>query len=364
MLRTVRSWLHGAWAVAVVAGVLYAPGTAHADGAVPKWALVGSTGSLVRGAGATDAARLGTGTYEVVFKSDVSNCAYVATVGDPGAGVVSQPAVATVASLSGNAEAIGVQTWDQSTGALADLPFHVVTYCGTALGYAVVGSSGGLARGAHVTSTTHLGRGAFEVIFDKQVNRCAFNATVGSIGARPVGTPAEITVATRAGNNHGVFVAIVDRTGATHDASFHLGVTCGSSNLIGVINSDGTKARGPNVVSATKLTGTNGGTYEVIFDTTVSSCGYAATIGEPAAGSVTQPVTITTATRAGNPNGVFVFIHLANGLTVDEPFHLFVFCPGTTTAPPSSTSPPGDNPQDGAATRPAPPTTEPPGVNG
>jgi hypothetical protein len=41
----------------------------------------------------------------------------------------------------------------------------------------------------------------------------------------------------------------------------------------------------------------------------------------------------TSATRAGNPNGVFIFLHgvfiflhQTNGATIDEPFHLAVTC--------------------------------------
>jgi hypothetical protein len=82
------------------------------------------------------------------------------------------------------------------------------------------------------------------------------------------------------------------------------------------------------VVSSAKLSATpNDGRYEVIFDRDVTTCAYTATIGLPgSSGSITTPVTITTASRAGQPNGVFLFVHKTDGTTVDEPFHMQVTC--------------------------------------
>jgi hypothetical protein len=98
--------------------------------------------------------------------------------------------------------------------------------------------------------------------------------------------------------------------------------------LFAVVEANGTLARGGHVTSLAKLSGANGGTYQVIFDRTVSGCAYNATVGPSTFGGSIgpPPVTITTATRAGNPNGVFIFIHQANGTTIDEPFHLVVSC--------------------------------------
>jgi CTP:molybdopterin cytidylyltransferase MocA len=67
--------------------------------------------------------------------------------------------------------------------------------------------------------------------------------------------------------------------------------------------------------------------HQVIFDRTVSGCAYSANVGTTTqGGSINTPVAITTATRAGSPNGVFIFIHQTNGSTIDEPFHLVVTC--------------------------------------
>src|SRR5262249_49150822 len=158
-----------------------------------------------------------------------------------------------------------------------------------------------------------------EVIFDGNVSKCAYTAVLGTTGSGSVGDPGQVTVAGRAGNVNGVFIEIVNRSGTPVDSSFHLSVNCGSAKLIAVINGNGTKARGANVVSSKKLVPTlNDGRYEVIFNANVSNCSYTATVGTTTnGGSITTPVTITTATRAGNANGVFLFIHQTNGTTID-----------------------------------------------
>jgi hypothetical protein len=313
----------------VLTALVFAIGGSANAFAVGKWAVVNSAGALVRGNGATASTSLSTGTYQVTFNSNQAACAYVATAGDPGAGAVAGPIIDTVATRAGNPNALFIQAFDQSSGALSNQPLHVTTYCGSkpAILDAVVDSGGVLARGNRVVSTAHLGPGAYEVIFDRKVSQCAFNASIGTTGTGSIPTPGQVTVAGRAGNKFGVFVRIVDRAGASLDQSFHLGVVCGTKNLLAVVDSNGVLARGPRVVSTAKLGGVNGGTYEVIFDRTVSGCAYTATVGTIGnGGSISTPVAITTATRAGNPNGVFIFIHQTSGATIDEPFHLIVKC--------------------------------------
>src|SRR5690242_12850335 len=126
------------WRVAVILGVagagLVLPSTAFAN----KFAVVSSAGTLVRQVGATAAVQLSTGTYQVTFNKDMSHCGYVATAGDPGSGAVGGPITATVATRAGNNDALFIQTWDQTTGALSNQPFHVTTYCDKTTNFAVV----------------------------------------------------------------------------------------------------------------------------------------------------------------------------------------------------------------------------------
>lgn len=91
-------------------------------------AVVKSDGTLVRGKGATGASHLTpTGEYQVDFGRKVSNCAYVATIGDPGTGVAPSGEI-TVATRSGNPDAVFVETND-SSGNRSDRPFHLQVSC-------------------------------------------------------------------------------------------------------------------------------------------------------------------------------------------------------------------------------------------
>ena len=301
---------------------------ALAEAAAPKWAVVNAAGALVRGSGAVSATNLGTGTYQVIFNSNMTGCSYIATAGDPGAGAVSGPISVSVASRAGNANGVYLETRDQTTGAVSNQPFQLVTHCPTKDKFAVVSDTGALARGSGVVSVANLSTGSYEVIFNKNVNKCAYTASIGTTSTGSVLSPGLITVAGRAGNKAGVFVRIVDRLGNAVNQPFHLSVTCGKKNLFAVLEGAGTLARGQHVTSVAKLAGANTGTYQVIFDRTVSGCAYNATIGTTTNGGSVgpPPVVATDATRAGNANGVFVFLHQANGTTIDEPFHLVVFC--------------------------------------
>jgi hypothetical protein len=295
-----------------------------------NWAVVSSAGTLVRGHNATAAVRLNTGSYSVTFGRNITHCAYVATAGDTGAGAVSGPVEVTTALRAGTTNAVFVQTFVESTTAatLTDEPFHLAVQCGAKRFFGVFAADGTKVRGQNITSSTHLSVGAYEVVFNKDVHKCAFEATLGTTGAGSISNPGEISVAGRAGNVDAVFIRIADQNNTTADSSFHLSVECGSAHLIGVIEATGTKARGANVVSSQKLSSTvNAGTYEVIFNRNVAVCAYFATVGVSTnGGSVTSPVTITTATRAGNVDGVFLFVHTVNGATIDVPFHLTVEC--------------------------------------
>lgn len=77
-----------------------------------KYAVVNSSGTLVRGANAVSAGRLTVGTYAVTFDADVTGCAHNATIGQPGSVGASAPGLVTVAGRSGNAAGVFVQTYE------------------------------------------------------------------------------------------------------------------------------------------------------------------------------------------------------------------------------------------------------------
>jgi hypothetical protein len=91
--------------------------------------------------------------------------------------------------------------------------------------FAVVNSFGQLVRGRNSFSARELSTGNYEVIFDRDIRGCAYNATIGSAGA---GNEAEgsITVAQRSGNSFGVFIDIENLDGQQAPRSFHVEVVC------------------------------------------------------------------------------------------------------------------------------------------
>jgi hypothetical protein len=92
--------------------------------------------------------------------------------------------------------------------------------------YAVVNANGTLARGRRAVSATRLGTGAYEVIFRKDVRKCAYVATIGLSGSAGSSLPGEITVVGRVGNDRGVFLTTHSSGGASADLGFHLAVLC------------------------------------------------------------------------------------------------------------------------------------------
>jgi len=94
-----------------------------------SWAVVGADGTLARNSGSAlsvSVIHTVTGIYEVDFSTDVSHCAYVATLGDVGTGTP-LPGEVTVAGAT-NLDGVTVQTYD-NTGAAADASFHLLVSC-------------------------------------------------------------------------------------------------------------------------------------------------------------------------------------------------------------------------------------------
>jgi hypothetical protein len=90
--------------------------------------------------------------------------------------------------------------------------------------FAVVNADGTLARGFRATSSQRLVTGQYEVVFNRDVRKAAFIATIGLSGSVGSSAPGEITVVGRLGNPQGVFVTTHSSTGAPADAGFHLAV--------------------------------------------------------------------------------------------------------------------------------------------
>jgi hypothetical protein len=100
---------------------------ATADG-LTRHAVISAPGAVIRGRGTTSAAKSGEGQYQVVFDTDVRNCTYFATLGDPAAGAPAAGEIA-VGSVAGNANAVLVVTRDSAGTAMVDRSFHLTVSC-------------------------------------------------------------------------------------------------------------------------------------------------------------------------------------------------------------------------------------------
>jgi hypothetical protein len=118
----------GAQGPAGPAGARGANGTNGTNGAnaTTLWAVVNSNGTLNRGSRVTSVGRIGGGVYEVIFNRDVSGCAYIGAVSDPGFGAAF--GFFSASKRGGQPNGIFIETTN-STGTVADQPFHVAVFC-------------------------------------------------------------------------------------------------------------------------------------------------------------------------------------------------------------------------------------------
>jgi hypothetical protein len=87
--------------------------------------------TIARGAHATSVESVGTGNYRVFFDRNISNCAYVATIGLPGGVDTEEPGFITTVTALISANAVFVTT-DNTTGASANRSFHLQVICNSA----------------------------------------------------------------------------------------------------------------------------------------------------------------------------------------------------------------------------------------
>ena len=96
--------------------------------------------------------------------------------------------------------------------------------------FAVVNADGSLARDFRAVSSRRFSRGQYEVVFNRNVARCAYVATIGDSGDDEIPPSGEVAVAGRFGDNEAVFIATYDSDGRPANRGFHLAVHCRPSN--------------------------------------------------------------------------------------------------------------------------------------
>jgi hypothetical protein len=88
-----------------------------------------------------------------------------------------------------------------------------------------------------------------------------------------------------------------------------------------VVSANGTLVRGDDVKRVQR---TAAGRYVVTFDSSVRSCAYVASVGQPGTGSLTPGVAMVGGTS--NARQVRVDVRTLAGAYADRPFHLVITC--------------------------------------
>ena len=201
------------------------------DCGLPGWsyAVVGYTANLVRSTPGATLSTLGTGRYDVTFPSDISRCAYLATVGDPGNGLVFNPNGVYTGSGS-NSNTVYIETKNQGGGLSAGIPFHLAVICPAAANakIAVVAANGLLARGSSHTRSFSPAPGQYTLVTNRPLSACAAIATRGSVDTAVPFDPATVeTVPGPASNTVGIQVRqLLFFGGNLANESFHAVLVC------------------------------------------------------------------------------------------------------------------------------------------
>jgi hypothetical protein len=92
--------------------------------------------------------------------------------------------------------------------------------------YGVILGSGTLDRGNHIISVTHGGSGIYNVTFDREVNSCAFIATIGAGGVDGSLAGEVSTERPTPSSTTSVEVKTRNSAGVSEDRSFHIMLAC------------------------------------------------------------------------------------------------------------------------------------------
>jgi hypothetical protein len=288
------------------------------------WAVVRGDGSVARSSGLAGVLRLNQGAYEVRFTQDVRNCAYTATVGDPGLGLVFTPGLVFTAGGHISAEGVYVETKNLG-GGLTDFPFHLKVSC-PGSDRAVVRSDGHLVRGS-AGSVIRFGPGRYEAVFSRDVSRCAYTATIGDTANRLVFAPGLVFTAGGHLGANGVYVETKNLGGGLSDFPFHLAVDCQeqppTDRWYAVVDRNGFLVRSNQPTSVTRY---GPGRFDVRTIRNLVDCVYTVAVGDPANQLVFNPGLAFTASGRADFHSVYVETKNLGGGLSDFPFQLSIDC--------------------------------------
>lgn len=97
-------------------------------GSTQMFAVVNSNGTRLRGKGDANSSRISTGTYDIRFARNITQCGWVGTIGLGTMSGSVGPSFISVTGRAGTTNGVFVQTWN-SSGTLTDLPFIVYIDC-------------------------------------------------------------------------------------------------------------------------------------------------------------------------------------------------------------------------------------------
>lgn len=212
-------------------GLTDGPFNLAVDCGLPGWdyAVVGYTANLVRATAGTTLTHLGAGRYDVTFPSSVKKCAYLATVADPGNGVVVNPNGVYTGS-GPNGDTVYLETKNTGGGLTDGIPFHLAVVCPTAANthIAVVNATGIPARGSALTSSFTSSTGNYTLATSQALAACATVATRGSVNTSVPFDPATVEITPGpAANTTGIQVrSLLAFGGSLAAESFHAATIC------------------------------------------------------------------------------------------------------------------------------------------
>lgn len=193
------------------------------------FAVVDYNGNLVRSSGGVSVQN-GGGVYLVTFPQSVASCGYLATVADPGSGLVFNPAGVYTGS-SATPGTVYIETKNVGGGLQSGVPFHLILVCAGApkTGYAVVRTAGAFTRGSPAGgSISHPSTGRYTITSPFNISKCAKVLTRGSNNTAVPFNPATVEIG--ASSTSTQFTAELRQLlffgGAFLDEAFHTAVVC------------------------------------------------------------------------------------------------------------------------------------------
>jgi hypothetical protein len=194
------------------------------------YAVIGYAADLARASAGVTLSYLGAGRYDVTFPTSVAGCGYIATVADPGNGLVFSPS-GVYPSSGSSANIVHIETKNPGGGLQDAVPFHLTVFCPgiQKSRFAVVRANGTTARAwSSATTATLPSTGQYRITTNRSLVGCANVATRGSVSTALALQPAtvEITPGINA-SSYGVQVRqLLFFGGALLNQGFHTASVC------------------------------------------------------------------------------------------------------------------------------------------